>query len=69
VATIEELEKLLIAKEREIETLKPYAEEYGKLKALEIQKAKLELGDRWDNGFSILSISELRDLVSTLNGK
>lgn len=68
-----ELQKLLDAKEKEIEeltkTLKPKADAFEQLRQSEIEDAKKTLGDKWDDEYSNLSLTALRKMVSTLSAK
>lgn len=58
--------KLLADKEKEIESIKPKADAFEKLRLDEIEDAKKALGDQWLDEYSNLSITALRKTVQSL---
>ena len=66
-----EYQKLLAERDKELEALKPKASAFEQLRLAEIEDAKTQLGNKWDEEYSNLSISALRKTVSLLktNGK
>ena len=63
---IEQLKDLLREKEAEIERMKPIVDEYDQLKNHEINEAKKKVGSRWHDGYSILPVYAIKDLVNML---
>lgn len=68
-----ELQKLLDAKEKEIEdlnkTLKPKADAFEQFKVSKIEQAKKTLGDKWDEEYSNLSLTALDKIINTISAK
>lgn len=64
-----ELQKLLDAKEKELESIKVKADAFEQLRQAEIEEAKKTLGDKWVDEYENLSLPTLRKTVQLLFDK
>lgn len=64
-----ELQKLLDAKEKELESVKVKADAFESLRQSEIEDAKKSLGDKWLDEYENLSLPTLRKTVELLSDK
>lgn len=64
-----ELQKLLDAKEKELESIKIKADAFEQLRQAEIDEAKKALGDKWLEEYENLSLVALRKTVQLLSDK
>ena len=64
-----EYQKLLDAKEKEFEAIKPKADAFDELRLSEIDEAKKSLGDKWLDEYANLSLPALRKTVTALKAQ
>ena len=64
-----EFQKLLDAKEKEFEAIKPKADAFDELRLSEIEEAKKSLGDKWLDEYANLSLPTLRKTVTALKAQ
>ena len=64
-----EYQKLLDAKEKEFEAIKPKADAFDELRLSEIEEAKKSLGDKWLDEYTNLTLPTLRKTVTALKAQ
>ena len=64
-----EYQKLLDAKEKEFEAIKPKADAFDELRLSEIEEAKKSLGEKWLDEYANLSLPTLRKTVTALKAQ
>ena len=58
----------LVAKQTELEGYKTKADEMEEFKKAKVEVAKTALGDKWDEGYALLSLIALDKLVTSMTG-